>query len=163
MTIRSYIYDMLNAMAKGLFATLVMGTIVRQIGLIAGVAVLEQLGQAAMFFMGPAIGSAVAIGRGAKTFTILAAMVAGAIGAGTVVASGGSFMVITGEPVGALLAAIVAVEFGRLVEGRSRFDLLLVPAVVIISGGLVGVTIAPYIAAAMTSVGAFINNLTLLQ
>jgi len=150
-------------MARGLFATLIMGTIIRQVGIISGFVVLEQLGQVAMFLMGPAIGSAIAIGRGAKPFTILSAMVAGAIGAGTIVSSGVGFAIITGEPVGALLSAAVAVEFGRLVEGRSKFDLLIVPAAVIISGGLVGITIAPYIAAAMTALGAFINNLTMLQ
>ncbi|MCL2673994.1 MAG: PTS sugar transporter subunit IIC, partial [Defluviitaleaceae bacterium] len=163
MTLRNYLYNVLNAMARGLFATLIMGTIIRQIGIIFGFVALEQLGQAAMFLMGPAIGSAIAIGRGAKPFTILSAMVAGAIGAGTIVSTGVGFMIITGEPVGALLSAVVAVEVGRLVEGRSKFDLLVVPAAVIISGGLVGITIAPYIAAAMTALGAFINNLTMLQ
>ena len=163
MTIRNYLYDVLNAMARGLFATLIMGTIIRQVGIISGFIVLEQLGQIAMFLMGPGIGGAIAIGRGARPFTILSAMVAGAIGAGMIVATGAGFMVITGEPVGALLAAIAATEAGRLIEGRSKFDLLIIPAVVIITGGLVGLTIAPYIAAAMTALGAFINNLTMLQ
>ena len=164
MKIRSYVSSILSAMAKGLFATLIMGTIIRQVGIITDVEILRQLGQAAMFLMGPAIGSAVAAERQAKTFTVLAAGVAGAIGAGSFsAAAAGGFTVAVGEPVGALFAGIVAAEVGRLIEGRTKFDLMIVPVAVILSGGFVGVTLAPYIASALMAVGAFINTLTTLQ
>ncbi|MCL2852105.1 MAG: PTS sugar transporter subunit IIC [Defluviitaleaceae bacterium] len=164
MKIQNYVSGVLGAMAKGLFATLIMGTIIRQVGIIADIYMLRELGQVAMFLMGPAIAGAVAMERGAKTFTVLSAAVVGAVGAGSVSMSmGGGWMIAVGEPVGALLAGIVAAEVGRLIEGRSKFDLMIVPVVVILAGGFVGLTLAPYVAAALTAVGAFINNLTTLQ
>ena len=163
MGIRSYLSLVLGAMARGLFATLIMGTIIRQVGIIVGVDELQTLGQVAMFMMGPGIGASVAIGRGAKPFTVLSSAVAGAVGAGSISAAGAGFGIAVGEPVGALLAGLAAAEVGRFVEGRSKFDLMIVPVVVILAGGFVGITLAPFIAGALAAVGVFINNLTELQ
>ncbi|MCL2057488.1 MAG: PTS sugar transporter subunit IIC [Oscillospiraceae bacterium] len=169
MTIRTYFANVLDGMAKGLFASLIVGVIVRQIGMITNISVITTIGQIAQYLMGPCIGAGIAYARNCKQFTVLASMVNGALGAGAIklavdAATGAlSPSVSVGEPVGAFVAVIVGLEIGRLVEGRTKFDLLIIPAVVIMSGGCIGVFISPYIAFALNQVGAAINSFTQLQ
>jgi uncharacterized membrane protein len=156
-------------MAKGLFASLIVGTIVKQIGTLTGSGVITNIGQIAQYLMGPCIGAGIAYARGSKQFTILASMITGALGAGAIklladsVTGAQTYSVAVGEPVGALVAVLVGVEIGRLIEGRTRFDLLIIPATVIISGGAVGIFVSPYIASGLNRIGDAINQFTLLQ
>lgn len=158
--IRTYLSQVLDGMAKGLFASLIIGTIIEQIGKYLGFSYVMQLGQFAKYMMGPCIGVGIASKRGAKQYALAAAAVAGLIGAGSVSADA---VIGIGEPAGAFIAAVAAVEVGRLIEGRSKFDLLLVPAGVILVGGLVGIYISPVISAFMKELGAVVNELTTLH
>jgi len=94
-------------------------------------------------------------------------LAAGAIGAGTVlfidpgVAAGAAIRV--GEPVGAMLAAIIGIEIGKLVEGKTKLDLLIIPALVICAATLVGVFISPPVSDFIRFLGTQINQLTELQ
>jgi len=157
-----------DGMAKGLFASLIMGLIVKQAGDLSGLRVLTQMGQAAQYLMGPCIGAGIALRRKAGIFTTLAAAAAGAIGAGTFTAIDPAavpvvYRAVVGEPVGAFLAALCGVEIGKLVEGKTKFDLLLVPLAVIVCGGIAGVYISPVMSAFMGMIGRMINEFTLMQ
>jgi hypothetical protein len=138
--------------------------IIKQIGEYAGIAALQSFGQAAQFMMGPAIGAGIALVRKAPMFTLLAAIAAGAIGAGTFtfidpgVAAGAAVRV--GEPVGAMLAALLGIELGKLLEGKTKFDLLIIPAVVIVAATLVGTFISPPVSDFIRFLGQQINLLT---
>jgi len=148
-------------MAKGLFASLIIGTIIQQIGNLSGLMELVTFGNVARFMMGPAIGAGIAITRGGKMFTVLAAIAAGAIGAGTVVLTEGiATGVRIGEPVGAMLAAIVAIEIGKIIEGKTKFDLLIVPAAMVGAATIVGLFVSPHIATFMSFIGEQITNAT---
>lgn len=161
MKVRTYLALVLDGMAKGLFASLIIGTIIEQIGVYSGMEDIAQLGLIAKYMMGPCIGAGVAYKRGAKQFTLLSAIVAGALGAGTIAAITAGKGV--GEPMGAFVAALVAVEIGRLVEGKTKFDLLIVPAVVISVAGVIGFFVSPVIAEFLNGIGVAINNLTTIQ
>lgn len=163
MKARTYFAVVLDGMAKGLFASLIIGTIIKQIGVYSGIETITQLGLVAQYMMGPCIGAGIAYKREAKQFTLLAAMVAGALGAGTVAIAAGVATVKIGEPVGAFVAALAAVETARLVEGKTKFDLLIVPAVVISVAGIIGYFVSPVIAQFLNSIGALINDFTTLQ
>ncbi len=161
---KDYITKALNGMALGLFASLIIGLILKQIGDYTGLTQLVSFGQAAQFMMGPAIGAAVAYSVGAPPLGIFASLVAGAIGAGTLAAGeGGVFTVKIGEPVGSFIAALLAAEFSKLISGKTKVDIVLVPAATIIVGGLVGIFISPIIAQLMKGLGALINRATELQ
>ncbi|MFA7127009.1 MAG: PTS sugar transporter subunit IIC, partial [Bacilli bacterium] len=116
--ISTYIVKILNGMAQGLFASLIIGLIIKQIGLYLNATIVIQLGQIAQYMMGPAIGVGVALSVGAPPLAIFASAIVGAIGAGTFVFEA-SFLskVIIGEPVGALLAALVGAEVGKKIAG----------------------------------------------
>jgi uncharacterized membrane protein len=160
MKVRDYFASVLDSMAKGLFASLIVGVIIKQLGVITGLDAMRDLGQFAQYFMGPCIGAGVAHARGTKQFGMLAAIVAGAIGAGMIKFTGEAWTVAVGEPVGALVAALAGVELGKLLEGRTKFDLLIVPAAVITAGAIIGTFVSPVIASALTAVGMFVNRIT---
>ena len=181
MTVREYLATIFDGMTKGLFASLIIGTIISQVGSLLGnidntfighIALgLEQIGRAAQLMMGPAIGAGVAMKRvvwvdsesNLKPFTLLAAVSAGALGAGTLRFADGGIAVasiVVGDPHGALLSVLIAVELIRRIEGKTKFDLLIIPALVIVISGTIGLIITPIITEAMGRFGEFIVRIT---
>lgn len=158
--IQDYIVKVLNGMALGLFSSLLIGLIIKQIGTYGGIEPLILFGNVAQRLMGPAIGVGVAYSVGAPPLGIFAAAAAGAIGAGSISFDGTAAIIKTGEPVGAFVAALCGAEISKLVSGKTKFDIILVPMITILVGGFVGSYISPYIAAFMTGVGAIINRAT---
>ena len=161
--ISTYIVKILNGMAQGLFASLIIGLIIKQFGLYLNAAIVIQLGQIAQYMMGPAIGVGVALSVGAPPLAIFASAIVGAIGAGTFVFEASLLSkVIIGEPVGALLAALVGAEVGKKIAGKTKVDIILIPLVVIVTGAITGLFLSPAVAALMNAIGALINHLTTL-
>lgn len=160
---QEYIVRVLNGMALGLFASLIIGLILKQVGSKLGINLLVQFGQVSQYIMGPAIGAGVAYSIGTSPLGIIASAITGAIGAGTVNFVDGVAMLSIGEPVGALVASLIGAEFSKLIQGRTKIDIVIVPAGTIIIGGLVGNYIAPLIAQMMLLLGNFINIATELK
>ncbi|MBE0450909.1 MAG: PTS sugar transporter subunit IIC [Clostridia bacterium] len=164
MKIRQYFTKTLNGMALGLFASLIIGLILKQIGELTGIQLLVTFGSVAQVLMGPAIGAAVAYSVGASPLGIFASLVAGAIGAGSVkVIETGQMVIGIGEPMGAFIAGLAAAEFSKVIAGKTKVDIVVVPALTIIVGGIVGVTLSPVIAGFMKAFGGLINAATVLQ
>ncbi|AFS77105.1 putative phosphotransferase system, EIIC component [Gottschalkia acidurici 9a] len=159
-SIKDYFIKVLNGMALGLFSSLIIGLILKQIGTILGVEQLVSFGQIAQFLMGPAIGAGVAYSLQVSPLGIFAATVTGAIGAGTVTQVEGSFIINVGEPVGALVASLIGAEVSRLIQGRTKVDIVLVPALSIMAGGFTGIYLAPIISNFMRVLGEVINLAT---
>ena len=158
-----YIVLILDGMAKGLFASLIIGLIIKQIGTYTDLLILERLGPAAQYLMGPAIGAGVAISIGAPPLGVFASITVGAIGAGTLVWDGSIVSrIVIGEPAGAMLAALAGAVGARLISGRTKVDIILVPLATIILGSVVGLTIAPVVAALMKALGEWITAMTTL-
>lgn len=164
MKTRNYLIKTLNGMALGLFGSLIIGLILKQIGDLTHIQQLSQFGSMAQLMMGPAIGGAVAYSVGASPLGIVASMVAGIIGAGSIsINETGAYVIKIGEPMGAFVASLAAAEFSKLITGKTKVDIVIVPAFTILVGGLVGISIAPVVAAIMTGLGAFINTATELH
>lgn len=161
--IQDYFVRILNGMALGLFSSLLIGLIIKQLGTLLGLEVLVKFGNVAQKLMGPAIGAGVAHSVGAPPLGIFASVVAGSIGAGSVSFDGATAILNTGEPVGAFVAALAGAEFSKIISGKTKMDIVLVPSATIIVGGLVGSYVAPYIASFMTLIGSFINSATELH
>ncbi len=150
--------DGLSGMASGLFATLIIGTIISQIGTLIGGAFggyLTTIGTFAKTVTGAGIGVGVACKFGEAPLVTVSAAVAGLIGAFPNTASFGFGK--PGEPLGAFVAAYVAIELGRLVAGKTKVDIILTPLVSIIPGGLVGIFLGAPISNAMAFIGSIIN------
>lgn len=140
--------DGLSGMALGLFSTLIIGTIIQQIGtLISGDFgnMLYVIGKvaAAMTSAGIGVGVACKFKESALvTFSsATAAMVGGfasKILAGTVLVEGTIVLSGPGEPLGAFVAALIGIELGHLVSGKTKIDIIVTPFVTILSGSIVG-------------------------
>lgn len=159
--------DGLSGMASGLFATLIIGTIIVQIGgLIPGVVgqYLVMMGKVASALTGAGIGVGVAQRLKSSPLVVISAATAGMtsafaskIIAGTVLVDGVMQFAGPGEPLGAFIGAIIAVYMGRLVSGRTKVDILITPFVCIVSGSTVGLLIGPSISEFMAWLGSLIN------
>lgn len=152
----------LNGMALGLFSSLLIGLIMKQLGLILNLDILTQFGQIAQLLMGPAIGVGVAYSLGAPPLAIFSSAIVGAIGAGSISFEDSSIIQI-GEPVGAYIAALVGVIVAKYTNRDSSFKILLTPFLTIVAGGIVGVYISPVISSFMTLIGGLINRATELK
>ena len=138
----------LSAMAQGLFATLIIGTIIQQVGTLLGGSVggmIYVIGKVAASLTGAGIGVAVAYKFKEPPLVVVSAATAGMVGAfasnllaGTVLVEGTMVYAGPGEPLGAFIAAYVGIFFGHLVAGKTKVDILVTPIVAIGSGAAVG-------------------------
>lgn len=154
---KKYIVKVLNGMALGLFSSLIIGLIIKQLGTILGFNQLISFGDVAQRLMSPAIGAGVAYSLNAPGLVIFSSMIAGAIGGGSVNLLEGTAVISIGEPVGALISSLIGAEIGRRIFGKTKVDIILIPATVIILGGLAGVYVGPFISTFMNAIGEFIN------
>ena len=153
--------DGLSGMALGLFSTLIIGTIIAQIGSMIGGTVGSYIlfvANVAKTLTGAGIGVGVAVKfKEQSPLVTVSAAVAGLVGAFPNIALEGFALGKPGEPLGAFVAAYVAIELGHLVAGKTPVDILVTPLTSIISGGAVGVFVGPYISQFMAWVGSLVN------
>ena len=159
--------DGLGGMALGLFSTLIIGTIIAQIGTFIGGDIGSYINGAANVaktLTGAGIGVGVAVKLGSSPLVTIAAAVSGMIGAFPTVNSMSAFALgKPGEPLGAFVAAYVAIEIGRLVSGKTKVDIIVTPFVTICVGVLLSLGCAPAIGAAASTVETAIMWATELQ
>lgn len=146
-TAKRYGIDALGAMAQGLFASLLVGTILSTLGSQFNIAIFNELGDFAKSVAGPAM--AVAIGYALKAPPlVLFSLVAVGWASNSLGGAGG--------PLAVLLITIVAAELGKAVSKETKIDILVTPLTVIISGGLLAHFCAPAIGVASSYVGNII-------
>ena len=131
--------DGLSGMAQGLFATLIIGTIIQQIGTLIGGSIGDMIfviGKVAASLTGAGIGIGVAYKFGCSQLVVVSSATAGMVGAfaskllaGTVLVEGTMVYAGPGEPLGAFLAAYIGIELGQLVTGKTKIDILVTPLV----------------------------------
>ena len=99
---------------------------------------------------GAGIGVGVAYRFKESPLVVLSAATAGMVGAfaakllaGSVLVDGAMVFAGPGEPLGAFLAAYVGIEFGHLVSGKTKVDILVTPIVTITAGSAVGLLVGP--------------------
>lgn len=159
--------DGLSGMALGLFATLIVGTIIQQIGNLIGGTIGETLfiiGKVAACLTGAGIGVGVAYKFKESPLVVLSAATAGMVGAfagnillGKVLVEGTMIFAGPGEPLGAFIASYIGIVFAHLVSGKTKVDILVTPLVSIITGSAVGLLIGPGISKFMAGLGEVIN------
>lgn len=156
---RRYGIDAMSAMALGLFASLLIGTIINTIGqnVAPGSAIsgkLLEIGSYATSVTGPVM--ALAIGHALMAPPLVLYSLA-AVGAACN-ALGGS-----GGPLAVFFIGIIACEIGKLVSKETKIDIIVTPAVTIITGGILAILFAPLFKTACDALGVFIGWATNLQ
>ena len=153
--------DGLSGMAYGLFSTLIIGTILCQIAKLIGSNIvadyINAMGCVAKTITGAGIGVGVAAKLKASPLTTVSAAVAGMIGAFPNLAQEAFSIGAPGEPLGAFIAAYIAIEIGYFVSGKTKLEIILTPTCCILGGATAGYFVGPYISTAMKWVGALVN------
>ena len=138
--------DGLSGMALGLFSTLIIGTILKQIA--------DLIGGDFGYYLGVTLSAAAAGMIGAYATAIISGSI---LSDGALVYSG------PGDPLSAFIAALAGIAIGSLPAGKTKLDLLITPAVTIITGGAAGIIVGPPVSAIMTKLGDVINWGTVQQ
>ena len=146
---KRYGIDAMGAMAQGLFASLLIGTIIKTLGQQLNVQFLIDAGNFAQQVAGPAMAVSIGAALSAPQL-VLYSLIAVGMAANKL---GGAVYFIT----------IVASECGKIVSKETKVDILVTPAVTILVGVGLSVLCAPTIGAAASSVGDFIKWATNLQ
>ena len=148
---KAYFLDALGAMAFGLFASLLIGTIFTTLGDKLNLPLFVEIAKYAKQATGAAIGVAIAFSLKAPSLVLFSATVCGIAGNAL------------GGPVGAYIASVISTELGKIVSKETKIDILVTPSVVIISGVLLAMFVGPGINAFMETFGKFIENATELR
>jgi len=165
-----------GGMAFGLFATLIAGTIINQIGKWVGNGnvglALQIAGLAAQVLMGAGIGAGIAHSLKAERLVLFSAVCAGFIGAQSIAIINavnaadpslalGIFNLTAnirspGDPVSAFITALAAVEIGQFLKGRTKLDIVVLPISALLIGCILAFTICPPIVRAFNAFGNWI-------
>lgn len=148
---KRYFVDAMGYMAQGLFASLLMGTI---LSTLADVVAWPLLGEVAAFASGatgPAMAVAIGLALKAPTLVLFSLCAVGAAANSL------------GGPLGTFFCAVVAAELGKAVSKETKVDILVTPTVTIVAGVLLAKLIGPGISYVMTTLGDLIMYATELK
>ena len=151
---KRYGIDAMGAMAQGLFASLLIGTIIKTLGQQLNVQFLIDAGNFAQQVAGPAMAVSIGAALSAPQL-VLYSLIAVGMAANKLGGAGG--------PLAVYFITIVASECGKIVSKETKVDILVTPAVTILVGVGLSVLCAPTVGAAASSVGDFIKWATNLQ
>lgn len=146
--LKRYFIDAMGAMAQGLFASLLIGTIFKALGMIPKLEFLADIGGYAQAMAGPAMAAAIAYSLKAHALVIFSAAAVGQAAN----ALGGA-----GGPLAVFFIAIAAVEIGMLVSKKTKVDIIVTPFVTILVGCGLSILVAPYIGKGVGYISDFIG------
>ena len=145
---KRYLIDAMGSMALGLFASLLIGTIFKALGMIPGVEFLVQIGDFASAMAGPAMAVAIAYSLKADPLVMFSAAAVG-YAANSLGKAGG--------PLAVLIIAIIAVELGSLVSKKTKVDIIVTPFTTVLVGCGLSILVAPFIGQIVGYVSNFIG------
>ncbi len=151
--LKKYLVDSLSTMALGLFATLIAGSIIRQIGLLINIPSITPFLTTTLFdacktMSGPMIAVAVGYGLKSDPLVLFATGVAG---------------FIANDPISAWAAGIIGNLVGMLVSKKTKVDILVTPITTLISAGYIAYKIGPMMALVLQQFGEIIMWATTQQ
>ena len=150
-----YFIDAMGAMALGLFATLLIGTIFGTLGDKLSLSFCNEIKAYAQAATGMAIGVAIAHALKAPPLVMLSCAVVGHIGNSL------PFIFkdakLTAGPAGAFFAVIIACEIGKLVSKETKVDILVTPVTTILCGYGISLLICPAISVGIFYLARFIG------
>ena len=145
---KRYLIDAMGSMALGLFASLLIGTIFKALGMIPKLEFLAEIGGFASAMAGPAMAVAIAYSLKSDPLVMFSAATVG-YAANALGQAGG--------PLAVLVIAIVAVEIGSLVSKKTKIDIIVTPFTTILVGCGLSILIAPGIGRVVGYISNFIG------
>lgn len=169
-----YLIKGLSGMASGLFCTLIIGLIIKQLGSFIPDTVIGQMliaiGQVASVLTGVGIAIGTAHSLGAPKLVMYASAINGIVGANavpllqkTLIVDGAIVLAGPGDPLGAFIATVIGLEVGSRIVGKTKLDIIITPAVTIFAGCSVALLIGPTLSSFMQMLGGTITQATELR
>ncbi|MFR4249635.1 MAG: PTS transporter subunit IIC [Leuconostoc lactis] len=172
-SMRELVYNTSAAVSNAILVTLGMGLLLQTIAGFINWAPMVQMGAITKIMLPAAFGAAVASQMKTNTMVMFSAIAASTVGANAVFFSSsavqgvtatgyagsqaaGSAIITTGQPISAVLAAVIAVVFGKWLSGKTPLDMVIVPAATTIVGTVSGYYLAMITTPALVAVGQFI-------
>ncbi len=172
-SMRELVYNTSAAVSNAILVTLGMGLLLQTIAGFINWAPMVQMGAITKIMLPAAFGAAVASQMKTNTMVMFSAMAASTVGANAVFFSSsavqgvtatgyagsqaaGSAIITTCQPISAVLAAVIAVVFGKWLSGKTPLDMVIVPAATTIVGTVSGYYLAMITTPALVAVGQFI-------
>lgn len=155
-----YFIDAMGAMAFGLFASLLIGTIFNTLSGWTDLEFFSIMATFAKAATGAAIGVAVAHTLKAPPLVLYTCAAVGLAGYcyGAGITDVASIATGSGNPLGAFAAVLVACEAGKVVSKETRIDIILTPTVTLAAGTAVAIWLAPWLGKLMTYIGNVITE-----
>ncbi|MDO4189292.1 MAG: PTS sugar transporter subunit IIC [Lachnospiraceae bacterium] len=146
-SVQRYLIDALGAMAQGLFASLLIGTIFSTLGTQLGIEILVTIGNYAKAAAGPAMAVAIGSALHCPPFVLF-----------TLIAVGGAANELggAGGPLAVLIITVFAAEIGKMVSKETKVDVIVTPAVTLAVGVLLSLWWGPGLGAAAAGFGKLI-------
>ena len=148
-----YFVDAMGAMAFGLFASLLIGTIFGTLGEKLNIEFFTTTAGYAKQVTGAALGLAIAYALEAPPLVLYTCAAVGLAG----------YEISGAGPVGSYCAVIIAAEIGKLISKETKIDIILTPAATLLSGVAMATWVGPYVAKGMTWFGSLIMHATELH
>lgn len=176
--LRRYFIDAMGAMALGLFASLLIGTIFATLGKYTNLDFLNTIATYAKSATGMAIGVAIAHKLKCDPLVIFSCAGVGAMSnaMGAVISQSGGIVkwaaaanegvgniFYSAGPAGAFFAVIIAAEIGQLVSKKTKVDILVTPVVTLLVGFGASWLLCPLVSYVMYYLGVFIATATTFQ
>lgn len=149
-----YAIEALSAMAQGLFASLLIGTIFSTISQQTGLNLFTDIGTFASSIKGSAMAVAIGYALQAPPLVLFSLLAVGQAADSL----GGA-----GGPLAVYLIALISCEIGKAVSKETKLDIIVTPAVTIFSGVLLAMAVAGQIGRAAIALGSLIMWATDLQ
>jgi len=135
-------YKASAGMSNAVLVTLGIGILLESLGKAFDWGFLVQIGSVAKVLLAPAFGAGIAYQLGGNTLVIFSAMVCSTIGGNALHATDAGMVLVTGQPISAVLAAVVATFVGKRINGKTILDMVAIPAAAILVGGIAGIGLA---------------------
>ena len=135
-------YKVGAGIANSVLVMLGVGLLCETIGKFIGWPAFVGIGTIAKSMLAPAIGAGIAYQLGGNTLIIFSAMIASAVGANAVQFTQGGLLFVSGQPISATLAGLIAVFVGKAVAGKTKLDMMAIPLAAVVVGGVAGLGLA---------------------
>ncbi|MFA5421496.1 MAG: PTS sugar transporter subunit IIC [Bacilli bacterium] len=161
-----------GGMATGMFATLIIGVIVGQIGTLSGISFFTGIGNILKGLMGIGIGIGIALSlKNLSPIAIISCGVAGAISTMVLGMNGGAYVTpyidgihTNSNPMMSYLVVVISIELYRLVfKKTTAVDLIIVPLFITAVAGALSFLFTVPLTWIVTSLGNFIQTATAYQ
>jgi len=161
-TIGATIIKAIDSMGMGVLATLIVGTILRQLSILLGdgFEFLFTIGTYAQVMMAVGVAVGVSFALKVKPVVMYGTIVTSLIGAGAFSLVDGAVSLRVGDPAAAFVTALVTALIATLIAGRTKLDIMITPMVSLIVGGLFAIHLAPYVTALTSWIGILVTTAT---